>query len=254
MSRLENFLEKIIISLLVSLIVQGFKLLLSLAINVPDLSLHLDQHLVIGPPTFSIIVTTVLVYILVSAYLSPPFTIWNWKLGRVCRQFRFFARVYWYASNGTAKYEFCKRNGFWCVRIELLNLAKEYGSNAAFTSAADCGVIFLKDLARWPFMKGFQISDKKMMTFEIAGERGGENVGLGMKNTNGHEYKVTLTKFMTGPIEKDCWRRATVDLDEYRDVTKSLYGKTYLEDFSIFTNANLAKDKVVVYVRCIEFS
>ena len=140
------------------------------------------------------------------------------------------------------------------MAICLQNFNVNFTSDPAFTTSADCGIIFSKTLGRWPLKKGFLISDSKKMCFEIMGQEGGEQIGVAFKNTYGHEQKLSLSRFLEGGIGKSVWKTAEINLEEYARVTRGAYEKAYLENFSIFTNSNLSgHKKQVVYIRNIEF-
>ena len=116
----------------------------------------------------------------------------------------------------------------------------------------DCGVVFVKH--RHLFSKGFLISDKEKMRFEIMGEQGGEKIGISFRNINSHEQKHLLKQFLNRDIEKHTWKVVEIKLDKYGYATRSDKDKSYLHNFSVFTNTNMSKDsKLIVYIRGIAF-
>ena len=249
----QGFIEKCLISVVVSVLFYLFKQLIENFIPLPELYLYVGSKVLLGPPYFFILVFTVGIYLVFSTVMSG-LLVWNHNLGRVCRQFRFLSQLSRFASNGVASYRFVKKGRLPCLKICLQNFDLNFASNSAYTTSADCGVIFSKSLAHWPFTKGFRIDDKNKMCFEIMGQRDEEQIGVALKNTHGHEQKLPLSRFLQGGIDNTSWKVVEIDLNQYAHVTRSAYGKAYLENFSIFTNSNLSgHEKQVVYIRNIEF-
>lgn len=249
----QGFIEKCMVSLLVAGMVYLAKQSLASLVSLPELYLYAGSKVLIGPPYFFVLVLTVGIYVVLSTMISG-FIIWNRNLGQVCNQFRFLSQVSYFASNGVASYRFDRKGGVPCIEICLQNFSLNFTSEPAFTTSADCGIIFSKRLSHWPLTKGFLISDKKKMCFEIMGNEGGEQIGVAFKNIHGHEQKHSISQFVEGGIEKGVWKVAEIDLEKYAHVTRSAYEKAYLENFSIFTNSNLSGNKKqVVYIRNIEF-
>jgi len=249
----QGFIEKCMVSVLVAGLFYLAKQSLGFFVSLPELYLYVGSKVLLGPPYFFVLVFTVGIYLVFSTIISG-FIIWNHNLGQVCKQFRFLSQVSYFASNGVASYRFIRKGQVPCIEICLQNFSFNFTSDPAFTTSADCGIIFSKSLGRWPLTKGFLISNKEKMCFEIMGKEGGEQIGVALKNTYGHEQKLSLSKFLEGGIGKSVWKIAKINLEEYARVTRSTYEKAHLGNFSIFTNSNLSGDKKqVVYIRNIEF-
>ena len=111
--------------------------------------------------------------------------------------------------------------------------------------------------AQIPLTRGLRVSDKRRLKLEIMGAEGGEKIGFGMKDMEGHEQKREFERFLPEGIKKMVWQEVDIDIEsEFVLVTRGMNvdsGK-YLENFSIFTNDNLAGNKkIVIYVRNIRF-
>ena len=152
-----------------------------------------------------------------------------------------------FSSNGYAKYEYKKQGKIDYIEVILHNFSTDQDDKYGFTTFSDCGIIFLKELEYWPFSKGFKISNKKAISFEIMGRNGEENIGLSFKNLHGHEQKLPLSLLMEGKIEKDTWKKVNIELQEFRNITHGIRDEVYIECFTFFTNSKLSKDKEIMF-------
>jgi hypothetical protein len=249
----EKFMEDFIIALVIAGIIGMLTHHFNYLELISNLSLNTGSKVLLGPPYVLIILLTVGIYLALSVLFSGSI-IWNRDLGQVCKQFRFLSGVSYFASNGFATYRFVRKGGVLCIEICLHNFDLNFEDEIGFTTSADCGIILSKSVNHKLLPKGFLISDKKKMRFEIMGKEGGEQIGLAFKNLQGHEQKYTLSKFLEGGIEKGVWKIVEIDLDEYAHITRGAHEKVYLENFSIFTNSKLSgSNEQVVYIRNIEF-
>jgi len=255
-------IERVFFSILGGLIVTGIKNVIAGFIALPGLYIVADKTVILGPPHASFVLTVVATYTLLSSVITG-FVIWNRDLGKICKDLRFMSHVSEFASNGFASFQYVDRGNVHCMKISLQNHGSKEKSEA-FTTFGDCGIIFYKALRRFhmfraqiPLTRGLRVSDKRRLKLEIMGAEGGEKIGFGMKDMEGHEQKREFERFLPEGIKKMVWQEVDIDIEsEFVLVTRGMNvdsGK-YLENFSIFTNDNLAGNKkIVIYVRNIRF-
>jgi hypothetical protein len=230
--------------------------LLDKTTSLPTLSLHVGERVLIGPPYFLYVTCFVVAYMIVSTVLSGR-TVWHPKLGRVCRDLRFFSSIHGFSSNGYARFRFDERQFPCCLEISLQNFRASSHNRGAYTTEADCGIVFTKQRHHWPLpVHGLVISDKAKLRFEIKGRKGGEQklIGVSLKNTQGIEQKYPLSKFVANDITNNAWSVVEVDLDQFGFAARSHDGAVNLEWFTIFSNSRLAgTEKIDIFIRNIEF-
>ena len=183
---MKDVLQKFLIALIISITVGGIKEIVDSTLHLiplPSLYLYSDSSVLLGPPYFFVILLTGGTYILILTMTSG--SIYNKKLAQVCKDFRFFSSIDYFASNGIARFEYIKEAEIPCMKIYLQNKNADFPNEDGFTTSADCGIIFKKTIFYWPLPKGFLINDKNKMRFEIRGEDGGEQIGIALKNTHG---------------------------------------------------------------------
>ena len=250
--RLASILEGIVISLIATAILG---ILASWIGSLPDLSLNNGSEVLLGPPYVILLIFFVGIYVIFTTFTSG-LNVLSFRLGRICNQFRYFSYIDHFASNGIAKYDFVQLEGIHCILLSLENFNMSYDSDpTAFTTSADCGIIFAKKVSFHPFSKGFLISDKNTIKFSIRGKVGGEQIGIAMKNINGHEQKYSLSTLSEKQIMRDAWTTFEIDLGKYAHVVRSEHGQQFLENFSIFTNSHLSgSEKQQLFVSYIKFT
>lgn len=251
MKILQGLFEKLIIAILFTVVVYFFNLLIPFLDLIPKLSIYVGPKLLIDTKYTSYLFIILSVYLILSTYLSTRL-VWNRELSKICPQFRFFSEIAVFSSNGWADYHYKKEGNMLEITLQNFSITKD--NKDSYTTSADCGIIFLKDVGSWPFLKGYRIDDKKGITFEIRGKDGGENIGISFKNIHGYEQKLLLSKFIEGNIERDRWTEVDIELDNFEKVTRSIRGESYIECFTFFTNSKLSQAKpVTFYLRGIRF-
>jgi len=254
MKIIQGLFEKLIITILFAVIIHFFNSFVPFLSLLPQLSIHAGSKLLIGPKYSSFILLALGLYLILSTILSSRL-VWNRKLSRICPQFSFFSKIAVFSSNGFASYAYKKEGEITFLEVMLQNFVTGRDDKDGFTTFSDCGIIFLKEMGCWPFSKGYKISNKKGISFEIMGKNGGENLGLSFKNLHGHEQKLPINQLIEGQLEKDTWKKVNIDLDKFTNVTGSIRDKSYIECFTFFTNSKLSQDKrVIFYLRGIRFS
>ncbi len=253
MKIIQGIIEKLIYSsILAPLIKKLIDIIIIYIGGLPQISIQIGSKVINNKYTIYIIIIMFCYFVLATILSSR--LVWNRKLSKICPDFRFFSTLKVFSSNGYATYEYEKDNKIDYIKVTLHNFPISQDDNDGFTTSSDCGIIFLKELECWPFLKGYKISDKKVMSFWIIGRDGGEAIGLSFKNLQGHEQKIPLNLLMEGNIEKDSWKKVSIDLKKFRKVTHGIRDKIYIECFTFFTNSKLAKDKeTVFFLRDINF-
>jgi hypothetical protein len=195
-----------------------------------------------------------LLYIALATMISIP-ALFNFEIRNICPSLFFLSYVDRFASNGRSDYRFMKLDCSDCIKICLRNFHQSVENNEYFTTFGDCGIIFEKNLNYPYFSKGFKICDKKFMEIEIKGARGGEKVGLAIKNTDGEEMKVGFDRLLQEGIT-NTWNMVKVDLPKnFQNVVISHGRDKYMKNFSIFSNTNMFNEpeEQIVFIRRISF-
>ena len=177
-------------------------------------------------------------YMIAATYFSTNVII-NTTVGRISPQLLFFSEIYRYASNGSSSYKIVTHANRRCMRIALKNesLATPGKRTGHKLPASEAGLIIAKNLRYPPFTKGYCISDKSHLSFDIMGGAGNERIGVSIKNTKGIEKKIDLEKDHNITLQPDRWYTVRIDLNDYPQVARHSCGKEYLECIAFYSNS-----------------